>query len=99
VIPGHGRLCDEADVVFYRDMATVLRDRIANYIKQGKTLDQVKATNPLLDYDGRWGAKTGPWTSEQFLNAVYADLSKSLAPKPAPAGGRRPAPAPAPAKK
>ncbi len=98
VIPGHGRVCDEADVVFYRDMATILRDRIANWIKLGWTLQQVKAANPVLDYEGRYGAKTGPWTTDQFVDAVYADLSKTVVPAKAPAPGKAPA-KPAPAKK
>ncbi len=34
VIPGHGRLCDEADVVEYRDMVTIIRDRIQDMIKK-----------------------------------------------------------------
>src|SRR5579863_366032 len=28
VVPGHGRICDEADVVEYRDMLTIIRDRL-----------------------------------------------------------------------
>src|SRR4029079_19790553 len=28
IIPGHGRVCDEADVVEYRDMVTIIRDRV-----------------------------------------------------------------------
>lgn len=94
VVPGHGRVCDEADVVFYRDMATILRDRVANWLKQGWTLQQVKAASPVLDYEGRWGAKTGPWTTDQFVEAVYADLSKTVKPA-APATPARPAARPA----
>jgi glyoxylase-like metal-dependent hydrolase (beta-lactamase superfamily II) len=94
VIPGHGRVADEADVVFYRDMATIIRDRFANWIKMGWTLQQVKAANPVLDYVSRYGATSGPWTTDQFVDAVYADLSKTMAPPPAPAGrgGRGAAP-------
>ena len=46
VIPGHGRLCDEADVVEYRDMMTIIRDRIQDLVKKGMTLEQVKAARP-----------------------------------------------------
>ena len=55
VIPGHGRLADEADVVEYRDMITIIRDRIQDVIKKGMTLEQVKAARPTRDYDGRYG--------------------------------------------
>ncbi len=74
VIPGHGRLSDEADVVDYRDMVTIVRDRIQNMIKSGMTLDQVKAAKPTRDYDGRYGATSG-WTTDMFVEAVYRTLT------------------------
>jgi cyclase len=76
IIPGHGRLCDEADVVEYRDLLVIVRDRIRDLIKKGMTLDQVKAAKPTVDYDPRYGATTGPWTTAMFIEAVYQDLSK-----------------------
>ena len=75
VIPGHGRLCDQADVVEYRDMATIIRDRIQNMIRQGMTLEQVKAAKPTRDYDPQYGATTGFWTTDMFVEAVYKSLS------------------------
>ena len=76
IIPGHGRLCDEADLLEYRDMTTIIRDRIEDLIKKGRTLEQVKAAKPTLDYDGRYGSDSGPWTTAMFVEAVYRDLSK-----------------------
>ena len=75
VIPGHGRLADEADVVEYRDMVTIIRDRIQSMIHMGMTLRQVQAAKPTQDYDGRYGATSGFWTTEQFVAAAYASLS------------------------
>jgi cyclase len=75
VIPGHGRLCDEADVLEYRDMLTIIRDRIQDLVKKGSTLEQVRAAHPTLDYDGRYGATTGAWTTDKFIEAVYRNLS------------------------
>ena len=75
VVPGHGRLADEADVVEYRDMVTIVRDRIQDLIRKGKTLAEVKAAHPTFDYDGRYGASTGPWTTDMFIEAVYRDLA------------------------
>jgi cyclase len=69
VIPGHGRICDEADVVEYRDMVTIIRDRIADMLKRGMTLDQVRAARATEDYDPRYGS------SSAFVEAVYRDLS------------------------
>ncbi len=74
VIPGHGRLCDEADVVEYRDMVTIIRDRIKGMREMGMTLRQVQAAKPTADYDGRYGATSGFWTTEQFVAAAYESL-------------------------
>jgi cyclase len=77
VIPGHGRLCDRDVVTNYRDMVTIVRDRIGDLVKKGKTLEQVKAAKPTLDYDGIYGADTGAWTTDMFIEAVYRDLSNA----------------------
>ena len=74
IIPGHGRVCDQLDVVEYRDMVTIIRDRIRDLIKQGLTLDQIKATSPTRGYTRRYGSDTGPWTTNQFVEAVYRSL-------------------------
>jgi glyoxylase-like metal-dependent hydrolase (beta-lactamase superfamily II) len=74
VIPGHGRLCDEADVVEYRDMLTIIRDRVRSMIAMRMTLQQVQAAQPTRDYDARYGATTGFWTTAQFVEAVYRTL-------------------------
>jgi glyoxylase-like metal-dependent hydrolase (beta-lactamase superfamily II) len=73
VIPGHGRLSDETEVANYRDMVTIVRDRIADLIKRGMTLEQVQAQKPTRDYDGLYAGLGGP-TPEQFVAAVYRDL-------------------------
>ena len=75
VIPGHGRLCDEADVVEYRDMVTIIRDRIQDMVKRGMTLEQVKAAKPTRDYDPLYGSTTGIWTTDMFVEAAYKSLS------------------------
>jgi cyclase len=74
IIPGHGRLCDVADVVFYQEMVTIIRDRIQDLINKGMSLDQVKAAQPTRDYDPRYGSTTGFWTTDKFVTAVYKSL-------------------------
>jgi cyclase len=74
IVPGHGRICDSADVAYYRDMVTVIRDRIQGTIKKGMTLDQVKAAKPTLDYDTRYD--TSAWTKDMFIAAVYQSLTQ-----------------------
>jgi glyoxylase-like metal-dependent hydrolase (beta-lactamase superfamily II) len=76
IIPGHGWLCDAADVAYYRDMVTIIRDRILDLKKKGMTLEQVKAANPTRDYDPRWGATSGVWTTDMFVEAVYRSLGE-----------------------
>ena len=76
VIPGHGRICDEFDVLEYRDMITIIRDRIQAMIKKGMTLEQVKASRPSRDYDPQYGATTGAWTTDMFVEAAYKSLTK-----------------------
>ena len=77
IIPGHGRLSDSADVGYYRDMCTVIRDRVQDMVNRGLTLAQVKAEKPTMDYDLRFGTTSGPWTTDMFVEAVY----KTLKPK------------------
>ncbi len=74
VIPGHGRLCDQADVTDYRDMLTIIRDRVQDMLHKGKTLEEVKAARLSRDYDRRYSTRA--WTGEMFVDAVYRSLAK-----------------------
>jgi len=58
-------------------MVTIIRDRIRALIRKDMTLDQVKAAQPTLDYDGIYGATTGTWTTDMFIEAVYRSLSQN----------------------
>ncbi len=76
VVPGHGRLCDQYDVVEYRDMVTIIRDRVRDLIKAGRSLAEVKAAQPAKGYMGRYGNPGGAWTTDHFIEAVYRSLAK-----------------------
>jgi glyoxylase-like metal-dependent hydrolase (beta-lactamase superfamily II) len=76
IIPSHGRLSDTGDVASYRNMLVMIRDRIQDMINKGMTLDQVKAARPTMDFDGRYGSKTGSWTTEMFIEAAYKSLKE-----------------------
>ena len=80
VVPGHGRLSDEQDVIEYRNMATIVRDRIKEYVRRGMTLEQVKAARPTLDFDGRYGTDTGFWTTAQFIEVIYSQMAAANPP-------------------
>jgi cyclase len=74
VIPGHGRISNESDVVEYRDMVTIVRDRIRTLVEQGASLDEVRGARVTADYDGIYGWDTGPWTTDMFVEAVYREV-------------------------
>lgn len=75
IIPGHGRICDEFDVLEFRDMVTIVKERVEASIKKGMTLEQVKASHPTIDYDARYAAKTGFGTADSFVESVYKSLT------------------------
>jgi glyoxylase-like metal-dependent hydrolase (beta-lactamase superfamily II) len=75
VIPGHGRLSEEAEVVDYRDMLTIIRDRVRDSIEKGLSLEQVQKTNPAQGYRRRYGSDSGIWTTQMFVEAVYRSLT------------------------
>jgi glyoxylase-like metal-dependent hydrolase (beta-lactamase superfamily II) len=98
IVPGHGRLCDFADVAYFRDMLTIIRDRVQDSMGKRMTLDQIKAKKLTRDYDGYFVADAARYSPDQFVEAVYKSLqmtaaknapaAKALAPaaaKPAPA--------------
>lgn len=74
IIPGHGRVTDEWEVAEYRDMLVIIRDRVQALIQSGATLQQVLAARPTADYDVRYGATSGAWTTAMFVEAVYTSL-------------------------
>lgn len=74
IVPGHGRITDEWEVAEYRDMLVIIRDRVQDMIKKGSTLEQVKAAKLTTDYDTRFGATSGPWTNDMFVEAAYNSL-------------------------
>jgi glyoxylase-like metal-dependent hydrolase (beta-lactamase superfamily II) len=74
VIPGHGHVGDQIDLAEYRDMLAIIRDRVRDLIKEGRTLDQIKAAAPARGYTGRYGSTTGSWTTSRFIEAVHHSL-------------------------
>lgn len=77
VVPGHGRICDDADVVEYRDMVVIIRDRIEDMLKKGMTLEQVKAARPSRDYDTEYVSTNSFVKADQFVEAIYRSLTRT----------------------
>lgn len=75
IIPGHGRICDEADLALYQEMVTIVRDRLQDMIKKGMTIEQIKAAKPTRDFDPIYGKNNGSWTTDMFIEAAYKSLT------------------------
>jgi glyoxylase-like metal-dependent hydrolase (beta-lactamase superfamily II) len=73
IVSGHGRICDQSDVVDYRDMVVVVRDVIQDMIKRGMTLDQIKAASPAKPYETEYGTASG--STNAFVETVYKSLT------------------------
>ena len=76
VIPGYGRIGDEHDVLEYRDMLTIIRDRVQAAIGRKMTLAQIKAMKPSATYEYEPRYNRDPdWTAEMFVDAIYRNLA------------------------
>jgi cyclase len=71
VVPGHGRVYSQADVVNYRDMVVIIRDRVRDLMKQGKTLAQIQSASPAQGFVAAFGSDDGEWTTSRFIEAIY----------------------------
>ena len=79
IVPGHGRIADEADLAEYRDMLTIFRDRMQDMMQRGMTLQQIKEARPTMDYDPEYGSTSGNWTIDMFVESMYRSLAKTSA--------------------
>jgi glyoxylase-like metal-dependent hydrolase (beta-lactamase superfamily II) len=77
VLPGHGRIYRQIDVVNYRDMVVIIRDIVQDMINRKMTLDQIEAADPAKPYKAQYGATSGPWTTNDFVEAVYKSLTNA----------------------
>jgi len=82
IVPGHGRVMNETDVADYRDMATIIRERVQTAVDKGMSLAELKALRPTLDYDGLYSRPN--WTGDMFVEAIHRELTTTATP------GRRP---------
>jgi cyclase len=81
LVPGHGYVCDFNDLVEYRSVVMIMRDRIQDLVGKGMTLAQVKAADPAKGFKNRYGSDTGPWTTDKFVEAVFESLTASIVKK------------------
>lgn len=75
IIPGHGELSNRAELENYHQLLITVRDRVAQAIAEGISVEDFVASNPTAEFDETWG--NGFLNPEQFLRIVYADLSRS----------------------
>ena len=74
IVPAHGRIGNQSDVVEVRDMVTIVRDRVRDARKAGLTLDRIQQLKVTLEYDGVYA--TPAYTGAMFVEAVYNDLAR-----------------------
>jgi glyoxylase-like metal-dependent hydrolase (beta-lactamase superfamily II) len=74
IVPSHGYLADEFDVAEYRDMLAIVRDRVQDMIERGLTRAEIQAARPTFDWDARYGAESGEWTTAMFVDAIVTSL-------------------------
>ena len=54
-------------------MVVETRDVIADMIKQGMTVDQIKAAHPAKPYETEYGTEEG--STSAFVDAIYKSLT------------------------
>jgi glyoxylase-like metal-dependent hydrolase (beta-lactamase superfamily II) len=79
IVPAHGRIANQSDVVEYRDMVTIVRDRIRDARRAGMALDRIQALGVTREYDGVYATPT--YTGAQFVDAIYRDLGRQAEPR------------------
>ena len=75
IIPGHGPLVAKADLQAYHDMLVVVRKRISDLVRKGRTLEQVQAAAPTKEYDERWGK--GFVKAEVFIQRIFIEQNRA----------------------
>jgi glyoxylase-like metal-dependent hydrolase (beta-lactamase superfamily II) len=78
IVPGHGRVYDKTDAIMYRDMVVTVRDVVAGMKQRGMTLEQVKAAHPAKPWERQYGATSGSWTTDHFVEAIYQSLDSKI---------------------
>jgi glyoxylase-like metal-dependent hydrolase (beta-lactamase superfamily II) len=72
VVPGHGPVVDKAALVFHRDMAVTVRDRVAKMLREGKSADEILASKPTAEFEEKVGGP--PNFIPQFVNGLITEL-------------------------
>lgn len=76
IIPGHGRVADEIDVLYYRNMLAIIRDRVQAWAERGMSLEEILAARPAFGWEARYGSDTGPRTTRRFIESIYSEVTE-----------------------
>jgi glyoxylase-like metal-dependent hydrolase (beta-lactamase superfamily II) len=74
IIPGHGPLGNRAGLVAYRDMLQTAHAAIAPMVRRGKSLEEIKAADPLELLNEDWG--NGFIKTDVFIGLVYQGMTR-----------------------
>lgn len=70
VIPGHGPITDYADLMRFTAMMESVRDRVAELVARGASLEQIIAAKPTASWDEAYGEPNN------FIDRVYTSLTR-----------------------
>ena len=76
IVPAHGRIGNQSDVVEYRDMITIVRDRVRDARKAGLTVDRIQELDVTREYEGVYA--TPAYRGAVFVAAIFDDLGRGL---------------------
>lgn len=71
IIPGHGGLSNKKDLIDYNNMLKTVRDRVKKQMYEGKTMEQIIASDPLSGFEKR-GVN-----GNDFVKIIYNSILKS----------------------
>jgi hypothetical protein len=60
-------------------MLAIVHDRVQALVESGATFDQVKAAGVTVEYDDLYGANSGAWITDNFIEADYISLKQGRA--------------------
>lgn len=72
VIPGHGALSNQAELIEYRNMLQAVYKKVVALKKSGKTIEEVIAAKPSADFDAKWGG--GFLKPDIWIGIIYTAI-------------------------
>lgn len=75
IVPGHGVTSNVEEVRAFREMLLVIRDRVADAIRKGKSLEEAQAAGLTKEYDERWDSGSRIGSAATLIETVYTEMA------------------------